>query len=48
MIVELKSILNDITREECLIMATNVKNKKRQNAAKEIFNYCKKVLDHEK
>jgi len=40
MVMELKSILNNITREECLVMATNVKNKKRQNAAEDIFNYC--------
>ena len=45
MIMELKSILNNITREECLIMATNVKNKKRQNAAKKIFNYCIKSVE---
>ena len=44
MMMELKSILNNITREECLIMATNVKNKKRQNAAKDIFNYCIKSI----
>jgi len=44
MMMELKSILNNITREECLIMAMNVKNKKRQNAAKDIFNYCIKNI----
>jgi len=44
MMMELKSILNNITREECLIMAMNVKNKKRKNAAKDIFNYCIKNI----
>ena len=48
MMVELKSMLTNITRKECLIMAKNVKNKKRQNAAIDIFNYCIKVLDYEK
>ena len=42
--MELKSILSNITRDKCLIMATNVKNKKRQNAAKDIFNYCIKNI----
>ncbi len=42
--IELKSILNNITRKECLIMAMNVKNKERQNAAKDIFNYCIKNI----
>jgi len=44
MMMELKSILNNITRQECLIMALSVKNKKRQNAAKDIFNYCIKNI----
>jgi UDP-N-acetylglucosamine--N-acetylmuramyl-(pentapeptide) pyrophosphoryl-undecaprenol N-acetylglucosamine transferase len=48
MMVELKSMLTNITRKECLIMAKNVKNKKRQNAAIDIFNYCIKVLGYEK
>tara|TARA_B100000780_G_C21098819_1_gene443317 strand:+ start:428 stop:1366 length:939 start_codon:yes stop_codon:yes gene_type:complete len=44
MLMELKSMLSNITRKECLIMANNVKNKKRQNAAKDIFNYCTKSI----
>tara|TARA_B110000967_G_scaffold113833_1_gene116473 strand:- start:309 stop:1247 length:939 start_codon:yes stop_codon:yes gene_type:complete len=44
MMIELKTILNNITREECHIMAKNIKNKKRQNAAKDIFNYCEKSI----
>ena len=48
MMVELKSMLTNITRKECLIMAKNVKNKKRQKAAIDIFNYCIKVLGYEK
>ena len=44
MLMELKSMLSNITRKECLIMANNVKNKKRQNAAKDIFNYCIKNI----
>ena len=47
MMVKLESILKNITREKCLIMARNVKNKKRQNAAKDIFDYCIKELDYE-
>ena len=48
MMMELKSMLSNITRKQCLIMANNVKNKKRQNAAKDIFNYCVKILGYEK
>jgi len=48
MMVELKSMLTNITRKECLVMAKNVKNKKRQKAAIDIFNYCIKVLGYEK
>ena len=45
--MELKSMLINITRKQCHKMANNVKNKKRQNAAKDIFNYCIKVLGYE-